>query len=71
MMLARLSTYISNLTEQTLYEYVYDLVKDSLIGDDGTFFSDFRNELVKKYEDEGLIVYVDKMSYSELNDAIN
>lgn len=65
------STYISNLTEQTLYEYVYDLVKDSLIGDDGTFFSDFRNELVKKYEDEGLIVYVDKMSYSELNDAIN
>ncbi len=65
------SNYVSNLTKETLYEYVYDLIKESLIGDSGTFFTDFRNALVKQYKDDNLIVYVDKMTYDELNSAIN
>ena len=63
-------TYVSNLTEQTLYEYVYDIVKAELVGDEGTYFSKYRNSLVKYYEDESLIEWVDKMSYEELDKAI-
>ena len=62
--------YVSNLTEQTLYEYVYDLVKDNLVGDNGTYFSDYRKALVKHYEENNLIEWVSKMSYNQLNNAI-
>ncbi len=64
------NTYVSNLTEQTLYEYMYDLLKEQLIGDSGTYFADFRNELVKKYKEQNKIVYVNKLSFKELNEAI-
>ena len=62
--------YVSNLTTQTLYEYVYDLIKDKTVGDNGTFYTDYRNALVKKYTDEGKVEYKDKFSYEELNDLI-
>ena len=65
------TTYVSNLTEQTLYAYVYDMVKEELVGDSGTYFTDYRNSLVKHYEEEELIKWVDKMSYKELTNAIN
>jgi len=62
--------YVSNLTEQTLYEYIYDMIKEELVGDEGTYFTDYRNELVNSYKDSDLIEYVNKMSYEELNNAI-
>ena len=62
--------YVSNLTTQTLYEYVYDLIKDKTVGDNGTFYTDYRNALVKKYTDEGKVEYKDKFSYEKLNDLI-
>lgn len=65
------TSYVSNLTEQTLYEYVYDMVKDELVGDSGTYFTDYRKSLVKHYEEEELIEWVDKMSYKELTNAIS
>ena len=65
------SKYVSNLTDQTLYEYFYDMLKEELVGDSGTYFNDFRNALVKSYKDANLIKEVDKMSYDELQDAIN
>lgn len=65
------SKYVSNLTEQSIYEYVHDMLKDALVGEKGTFFSDHINELVKEYQDAGLIKYLDKLTYDELNDAIN
>ena len=64
------TSYVSNLTEQTLYEYVYDMIKDELVGDNGTYFNDFRTQLVKHYEEEGLIEWVNKMSYEALTKAI-
>ena len=63
--------YVSNLTEQTLYEYVYDMVKDELIGDNGTYFSKYKNALLKHYEEEGLIEWISKMSKNQLTAAIS
>ncbi|MBQ7466721.1 MAG: hypothetical protein IJS74_01460 [Clostridia bacterium] len=65
------NTYISNLTTESLYEYIYDLIKDELVGDSGTYFTDHKNALVKEYEDAKKIKYVNKMSNSELTDAIS
>ncbi len=68
------STPVSLLTNETLYQYIYDSLKDSLIGSSGTFFTDYRNKLVKKYESsdsENKIVYIKKLTYKQLNDAIN
>lgn len=62
--------YVSNLTTQTLYEYIYDLIKDKTVGDNGTFYSDYRNALVKKYTDEGKVEYKTKYNYEELNNMI-
>lgn len=64
------TTYVSNLTEQTLYQYFYDELKEELVGDSGTYFTDYRNSLVKKYKEDGLIEEVDKLSYEELEAAI-
>ncbi len=64
------STYVSNLSNQTLYEYIYDLVKDNTIGDNGTFYSDHLNKMIKDAEDAGKIKYEKKYSYHELNELI-
>lgn len=64
------STYVSNLTNQTLYEYIYDVVKDNTIGDNGTFYSDYLNKMIKDAEDAGSIKYEKKYSYDELNELI-
>jgi len=61
------STYVSNLTTQTLYQYVYDAVKDKTVGSSGTYFSDHRNALIKKLTDEGKVEYKNKLSFSELS----
>ena len=62
--------YVSNLTEQSLYEYFYDLIKDTLVGNSGTFFTEFRNKLTAEYQDDDKIKYINKLSYDELSTAI-
>lgn len=64
------SKYVSNLTEQTLYEYFYDMLKEEYIGESGTYFTDYRESLVKSYKENNLVKEVDKMSYKQLQDAI-
>ena len=54
----------------TLYEYVYDLIKDKTVGDNGTFYADFRNAMLKKYTDEGKVKYKEKLTYEQLNNLI-
>lgn len=63
-------TYISNMTNQTFYEYIYDMIKESVVGDDGSYFEDHVADLVEIYDKAGLIDFKFKMSYKELNDAI-
>lgn len=65
------NTYVSNLTNQSLYEYIYDLIKETLVGSNGTYFSDYRNALIKEYRDNGKIKDDNRLSYEELNDLIN
>jgi len=65
------STYVSYLTNQSLYEYVYDMVKNSLVGDNGTYFSDYRKSELVNYKKEGLVKEHSKMSLDQLNNAIN
>lgn len=64
------NNYVSNLSTQSLYEYVYDMIKDKTVGSNGTFYSDFRNAMIKKYTDEGKVEYKEKLSYEELNNLI-
>lgn len=64
------NNYVSNLSTQTLYEYVYDLIKEKTVGEKGTFYADFRNAMLKKYTDEGKVEYKEKLTYEQLNNLI-
>ncbi len=64
-------TRISELTDETYYDYIYDLIKENLVGSSGTYFTDYRNSLMKKFEDDGKVVYKNKLTYKQLNDSIN
>lgn len=62
---------VSNLTNQTIYEYVYDQLKNEYLGDNGTYFSSRINKLVKEYRDSGKIKYEkDRPTYDELMEAL-
>lgn len=63
-------TYVSNLSTQTLYQYVYDIIKNNTVGDNGTFYSDKLNKLVKEYEEAGKTKISERYSYEELNSLI-
>ncbi len=65
------STYISNLTTETYYDYVYDMIKDSYVGSNGTYFTDYRNQLMKSYKDNNKIEYKNKLSFKTLNDLVS
>ena len=62
---------VSNLTNQTIYEYVYDQLKNEYLGDNGTYFSNRINKLVKEYRDSGKVKYEkERPTYDELMDAL-
>ena len=63
--------YVSNLTSESLYEYVYDMIKSELVGTSGTYFTDHKNALVKEYNESKNIKYFNKMSKDELTKAIS
>lgn len=64
------STYVSNMTNQTLYEYVYDIIKDTLVGTNGKYFVNHKNSLVEAYDKAGKIKDNNRLSYEELSKAI-
>jgi len=64
------STYVSNASEQKLLDYVYDMIKDELVGTNGKYFTEYRNKLVAEYKDDEKINYNHKLSYAELSKAI-
>lgn len=64
------SSYVSNMSNQTLYEYIYDMLVDELVGSNGTFYSDYRNQLLIDYEEAGLLVKHNILTYDELDKAI-
>ena len=64
------ANYVSNMSEQRLYDYIYDILKDELVGTNGTYFSKHRNKLQAQYEEEGKIKDENKLSYEELSSAI-
>lgn len=44
---------ISTLTNQTIYHYLYDMIRDELIGDSGLFFNEYVNKVVAEYRENG------------------
>lgn len=64
------SSYVSNMSNQTLYEYIYDMLVEELVGDNGTFYSDYRNQLLLDYEEAGILVKHNILTYDELDKAI-
>jgi len=64
------TTYVSNMTEQTLYDYIYDILKAELVGESGTYFTDYKNDLISNYKENNKINYVEKMTQEELSRAI-
>lgn len=62
---------VSNLTNQSIYEYIYDQLKESLIGDKNTFFTEFTNTKTAEYREDGKIKEnKERPSYDELMDAL-
>jgi len=62
-------TYICNGSDQTVYDYYYDMVYASLAGDDdnsGSFFENLKNEWLKEYLNDNKISYQGKLSYEEM-----
>ncbi len=61
---------VSNMTEQTLFDYFYDMLKTELVGDSGTYFTKLRNKMIADMKKDGEISYEYKMTYEELSEAI-
>ncbi len=62
---------VSSLTNQSVYEYIYDQLKEKLVGESGTFFTDYVNKKVAEYTEEGKIKEnKDRPTYDELIEAL-
>lgn len=69
------SIYVSSSSSQTLYQYMYELVRDELVGDSGTIYTKERNRLYKEYTEassgSAKADLSGKMTYDELMEAIS
>ncbi len=69
------TTYVCTASSQSLYQYVYELIRDEMIGSSGTLLTMVRNTMYYDYisnlGDDNYLVYYIKMSYDELVAAIN
>ena len=65
------SIYVSSTSSQTLYEYMYELIRDELVGSNGTIMRIEQNRLYKQYIDQGIAKLDGKLSYDELMDYMN
>lgn len=67
-------TYLCVGSNETLYDYFYDEIYYEQVGTEsksGTYFVDKQYEWLNSYYDADDVVYVDKMTYDELVDAIS
>ncbi len=64
------TTYVCRTSSQTLYQYIYDMMRDELVGTSGSVLSQERNKVFNNYMSSGKATYVYKLSYTELMDAI-
>lgn len=68
------AVYVSSTSSQTLYEYLYEQLRNELVGDNGSTFTKERNRLYNEYvnpaEGEAKADLSGQMSYDELMDAI-
>lgn len=66
-------TFVSTASNETLFDYFYDLIYTDYIGSgnsSGTYFLDLEYKWLNEFYSDGEIEFVDKMSYSELMNAI-
>ena len=59
-------TYITTASSQTVYEYFYEIIRDELVGSNGTLYTIVRNKLYNKYMDEDKAEYYSKLTYDQL-----
>ena len=67
-------TYVSTSSNQTVYDYFYDDLYNTLVGSSetsGTYFLKLQYEWLNDYESAGKTKIVNKMTYDELMDSIN
>lgn len=67
-------TYVSTSSNQTVYDYFYDDIYNTLVGSSdssGTYFLKLQYEWLNDYESSGNTKIVNKMTYDELMDSIN
>lgn len=57
--------YACTASTQTLYEYVYELVRDELVGSSGITYTKARNELYNTYMQDK-VTFASKLGYDEL-----
>ena len=62
--------YISASSSQTLYQYIYEQIRDELVGDSGTVYTIDRNTIYKDYFDQGKAKHNHKFTYDELMELI-
>ena len=63
-------TYITASSSQTIYEFIYDIIRDELVGSSGRLFTIERNKIYNEYVENNKVEYINKMSYEELNNSI-
>ena len=61
--------YACTASSQTLYEYIYELIRDELVGSSGTTYTKARNELYNDYS-ANKVSYSCKLGYDELMDLM-
>lgn len=61
--------YVCTASSQTLYEYIYEMVRDELVGSSGKTYTIARNELYNEYMADK-VEFACKYSYDELIDLM-
>ena len=66
------NTYVCAASSQTLYEYVYEQIRDEMIGSSGTLVTAVRNNLYDTYINGGsdYLVYYNKLNYDQFMDLL-
>lgn len=67
-------TYVSTSSNQTIYDYFYDSLYDTLIGTSstsGTYYTALQYKWYHEYTSTGKVEIKDKLTYDELMDAIS
>lgn len=67
------ANYVANASNETLYDYFYDIIYTDYVGDSsssGTYFVDLEYKWLNEFYENGEVEIVKKLSYTELMAAI-